>query len=150
MVRKTVVSFGFLLLLLSGPAGARSQELDFKVIVHPSNPIASMTSEQVSKLFLKKVTRWDHGVQVLPVDLAGSSPLRARFSQEIHGRPVSKVKAYWQQQIFSGREVLPPQKASDREVIAYVEANPGAIGYVGETTPLGNVRVIKIQSNNAP
>lgn len=145
-----MVFLSFLVLVLSGSAGTGAQNRDYKVIVHPSNPIASMTSEQVSRLFLKKDTRWDHGLRALPVDLVASSPLRTRFSQEIHSRPVSKVEAYWQQQIFSGREVPPPQRASDREVIAYVEANPGAIGYVGQTTALGNAKAIKIRPANSP
>ena len=43
---------------------------------------------------------------------------------------MSAVANYWQRQIFSGRGTPPPIKESDAEVIAFVAANPGAIGYV--------------------
>ena len=47
------------------------------------------------------------------------------------------VKAYWQQMIFSGREVPPPEKASAKDVVAFVSANRGGVGYVPAGTPLG-------------
>jgi hypothetical protein len=44
-----------------------------------------------------------------------------------------------------GREGPPPGKASDRDVVAYVDANPGAIGYVSpETLLAGRTKVLKI------
>ena len=54
--------------------------------------------------------------------------------------------AYWQKMIFSGREVPPPEKTSSAEVVAYVRANRGAIGYVAADAALGaGVRVLKIE-----
>ena len=80
---------------------------NFKVIVHESNPISSLTRADVSKLFLKKATQLN-GTTALPIDLVSSNPVRQSFSRYIHRRPVSAIKAYWQQQIFSGRGVPPP------------------------------------------
>jgi hypothetical protein len=50
---------------------------------------------------------------------------------------VSAVESYWQQAIFSGRSVPPLEKASDAEVLAFVRANPGAVGYVSGGADLG-------------
>ena len=116
--------------LLSSVAFSPAEGAPFKLIVHTSNGIDSMTAERVSALFLKKVGKWDNGRTVLPVDLLPGSAVREEFSKSIHGKTVAAVKSYWQQQIFSGRDVPPPEKASDREVLAYIEANPDAIGYV--------------------
>jgi hypothetical protein len=116
----------------------------FKMIVHPSSEVPSMTKDQASKFFLKKVTKWDNGHPVLPVDLGADSLVRASFSKEIHGKTVTAIKSYWQQKIFSGRDVPPPEKQSDAEVLAYVLANADAIGYVSENAPAGNTKVLKI------
>jgi ABC-type phosphate transport system substrate-binding protein len=125
-------------------SGMLSAEGAFKIIVHSSNQTPSMTKEQASKLFLKKVTKWENGQPVLPIDLNATSPVRERFSKEIHGKTVTAIKSYWQQKIFTGRDVPPPEKQSDPEVLAYVEANANAIGYVADGSPVGNTKILKI------
>lgn len=125
-----------------------AQEIEsYKIIVNGSNPISSMTKDQVSKLFLKKVTKWKNGQKVLPLDLTGTSPVRQDFSKEIFGRHVWAIKAYWQKKIFSGRGVPPPEKSSDREVLAYVQENPGAIGYISASviTIKYRVKVLNVE-----
>ena len=81
----------------------------------------------------------------MPVDLSANSPVREAFSLAIHERDVNAVKSYWQRQIFSGRGVPPPEKASDSEVLAFVRANPGAVGYVSSGTAVGSgVKVLEV------
>ena len=119
----------------------------FKVIVHASNPESELTKKDISKLFLKKVKKWENSKEaVLPVDLMSDSPVRETFSKAIHGRKVSSIKAYWQKQIFSGRGVPPEEKKSDEEVLKYVAKNAGAIGYILESAEINpyEVKVLKI------
>lgn len=122
----------------------------FQVIVHTSNPHSGLTKKEISKLFLKKLTQWEKtNEHVYPVDLLEDSPVRKRFSKEIHGKQVAAIKAYWQQQIFSGREVPPLEKASDKEVLKYVGEKTGAIGYVSKSTDISpyDVKVIEIMKD---
>ena len=93
---------------------------------------------------MKKVTKWEHGGKVEPVDLNIDSPTRDKFSANVHQKSVAAVQAYWQQQIFSGREVLPPEMASDTEVIDYVESHVGGIGYVSLNARVGRVRTVRV------
>lgn len=132
---------GFMLDAMCGnPALAQ----EYKIIVNAANPLSTITKERVSKLFLKKVTQWKNGKTALPVDLAETSPVRVKFSEEIHGKTVSSIRAYWQHKIFSGRGIPPPEKASDAEVLAYVMENPDAIGYISGTAAVDKVKVMKI------
>ncbi len=135
-----------LLILLVGillPAG-RLHAQTFKVIVNSANPVSSITKAEASKLFLKKRAKWDHGAEVQPVELPGSSSVRGSFTQEIHNKKPAAISAYWQKLIFAGRATPPPEKGSDAEVVAYVQANPGAIGYVSSGASVGGVKVVKI------
>ena len=118
-----------------------AQEITFKIVVNSSNPVSSLTVKDVSNYFLKKVTRWKNGQKVLPVDLKDTSTVREIFSKDIHGRKVSSIKAYWQKQIFSGRNVPPAEKGTENEVLAFIDKNPGAIGYVSSSTSRGRYRV---------
>jgi hypothetical protein len=106
-----------LLLLVSTVAAEAAQ---FKVIVNRSAKSDSLTKQQVSDLFLKKTTKWPDGTVVAAVDQPDSSAVREAFSKEIHGKPASAVKSYWNKQIFSGRDLPPLEKKTDAEVVAYV------------------------------
>ena len=136
-----LISIGFLL----GSGLSHARAADYQVIVNSGNPVSSLSRDQVSKMFLKKVTKWENGRKILPVDLASSSPVREKFSQDIHHRSVSAIKNYWQQQVFSGRSAPPPEKTSDAEVLDYIQANPGAIGYVSGSANVKEVKVLQVE-----
>ncbi len=110
----------------------------FQVVVHADNPTTALPAGKVDKMFLKKLKRWDHGVRAKPVDLDAKSPVRKAFTRAVHGKSVTAIKSFWQRMIFSGRDVPPPEKSSENELLDYVRANPGAIGYVAAETPLGD------------
>lgn len=130
-------------LLMIGAASAQ-ETASFKIIVNPTNGISSLTKEQISDLFLKKMTQWENGRKALPVDQVTSSSIREKFSKEIHDKSVTAINSYWRQKIFSGRDVPPPEKSSDADVLAYIAENADAVGYVSANAPIDKVKVLKI------
>jgi ABC-type phosphate transport system substrate-binding protein len=133
---------GLLLLSAGGPVSADD---GFVVIVNASNPAASVSREELSRIFLKKTGQWQDGSRAQPVDLVDSSAVRGHFSQAVHGKDTPAIKAYWQKQIFSGRGVPPAELGSAAEVMAFVKANRGAVGYVAAGTALGgSVKAISL------
>ena len=132
-----------LLLTFAGASHAQEGE-GYEVIVNYSNPVSSLRTAYVSDLFLGKIGRWDHGEDVASVDRSAHSPVRARCARSVHHRSVSAVKSHWQQMIFSGRGVPPPELGSDAEVVAFVQRDPGAIGYVSNSASLNGVKVVEI------
>ncbi len=134
----------FLLASLFTVGTAAQDAQGFKVVVHPSNQVASLERSVVKKMFLKKESKWPNGSKVQPVDLKASSSVRKVFSKKAVGKSVRSIKSYWQQQIFSGRGVPPPEKSSNQSVLSYVSTHPGAIGYVSASTNTANVKVLQI------
>jgi ABC-type phosphate transport system substrate-binding protein len=116
----------------------------YRVIVHPHNPVVSADRRFIADAFLKKIVRWRHGESIRPVDLE-NSPVRRRFSDEVLGRSASAIRSYWQQQIFSGRNVPPPELENDQAVVRFVLRNPGAIGYVSGQAELAGARVLQVR-----
>lgn len=116
----------------------------FRVIINPANPTTTIDRKALAELFLKRSTRWSNGEVVRPVDLDAESALRKKFSTEVLSRSVPAVKSYWQQVIFSGRDVPPPELDSDEEVVKFVLKNVGAVGYVSGTTPLNGAKVLTV------
>lgn len=138
----TVLATILLAGILAPPVHAQS----FQVVVHESNPVRSLSAHQLSKLFLKKVTRWNDGREIEPVDLDDESRVREAFSDSVHGKDVASVKSYWQKMIFSGRATPPPELSGDAEILAYVRSHPGAIGYVRSGASTGSgVAVVAIE-----
>ncbi|MBC8085956.1 MAG: phosphate ABC transporter substrate-binding protein, partial [Phycisphaerae bacterium] len=52
---------------------------------------------------------------------------------------------YWQQQIFSGKDVPPASKHTDEDVINFVKSTPGGIGYVSASSAAAGVKVIAVK-----
>jgi ABC-type phosphate transport system substrate-binding protein len=114
------------------------------VIVHPSNPPTAIDKGQLSKLLLKVNTTWSNGNKVMPVDQKVTSGTRDAISRAVHGRSARVIKNWWNQQIFAGKGVPPPELASDARVIAFVLTNPGAVGYVDGAAVTGDAKVIAV------
>lgn len=111
-------------------AAASDDSPGFKLIVHGNNPTTGLKAVYIAKLFRKKLKRWDHGVLVVPVDLERDSPVREAFTRAVHKKSVTAIMSYWHRMLFSGRDHPPQEKATEDEVLAFVGADPGAIGYV--------------------
>ena len=127
------------------PAIASGQ--GFKVVVNDTNSSETISKQQLENIFMKKMNTWNNGQPVIPVDQTAASNTRNGFSKVIFGRDTSAIKSYWQRQIFSGRGVPPPEKASDEEVLAFVRVNSGAIGYVSSDASVGSgVKVLEISN----
>jgi ABC-type phosphate transport system substrate-binding protein len=121
----------------SGPA--------YRVIVNAANAASAIDRRFLMEVFLKKSTRWPDGGTVRPVDQGADSPTRQRFSDEILGRSVPAVKSYWQQALFAGRDLPPPELDSDDEVVRFVQRFAGAIGYVSAAANVDRVKVLTLK-----
>ena len=143
---RTYTSFLSLVMAAVLAATASGQDAH-QVIAHPTVPVSSIDAKDLSLLFLKKVTtydKWGNAQKAVPFDLALPGP-RESFSKAVHGKPLTAIKAYWQQQIFSGRGTPPPELASDADVLTAIARTPGAIGYVSSGAALGpGVKLVRV------
>jgi len=144
MICRAISHFAILTLLLV-VAPAPSLAAEYQVIVHADNPTDILTREQLGKMFLKKIVKWDTGIPIVPVDQAPVSSVRALFNKLVHAKPASAIASYWQQQIFAGRDVPPAEKAGDAAVIAFVKATPGGIGYITAGVSADGVKLLTIR-----
>jgi ABC-type phosphate transport system substrate-binding protein len=135
-----------LILLASavGPASAEPSRPLYILIVHPGSRPSALDRKFVADAFLRRTTRWPDDTPILPVDLAPDARARARFSQDILARSVASVRSYWQQRIFSGQGLPPPELGDDEAVVSYVLSHPGAIGYVSAGTALNGAMPVEV------
>jgi hypothetical protein len=117
----------------------------YRVIVNPANPASAVDRRFVAEAFLKKTTRWSDGTPIRPADQGADRPARQRFSEEVIGRSVAAVKTYWQQAVFSGRDLPPPELDSDDDVVRWVLKHEGAIGYVSGAANVERVKALSLR-----
>lgn len=136
--------FALLLVLIAYRASPVQADESFKIIVNSGITIEALDRKEIAKFFVKRTTAWDGGESVVPVDQAPDSQVREVFSEAVHGRSVAAVKSFWQKQIFSGRNVPPPELSGDAAVVEFVKRTPGAIGYVSASADTAGVRTVTL------
>jgi ABC-type phosphate transport system substrate-binding protein len=125
-------------------ASRASAEPAYRVIVNPDNPVTSISKATLSKILLKSQTSWSNGNRIMPVDQRATNKVRDALSRAVHGRSALVIKNWWSQQIFAGKGVPPPELATDAKVVAYVLANPSAIGYVSTDANVGDAKIVAL------
>jgi ABC-type phosphate transport system substrate-binding protein len=116
---------------------ARAAYADYKIVVHSSNPIDSISRDKLADIFLKKVTRWDNGKGITAIDQSDKNTVRDEFSKLVLKKEPAWVDGYWQKMIFSGRATPPARLNSDAEVLDFLRGNPDAVGYVSDSAVVG-------------
>lgn len=123
-------------LLVAAAAGVTAANAEVVVVVHPSNPAASMSADQVADVFLGKSTA------LSPVDQPESSAVRGEFYQKVTGKDAAQVKAIWTRLIFTGKATPPKEVGSSADVKKAVAGDPKAIGYIEKSAVDGSVKVV--------
>ena len=127
---------GAALTLLSGLAFG-----EVAVIVHPDNS-ATITSDDLSKLYLGKTKKFSNGNSAVPLDLQEGTATRVAFLEATVGKSESQMKSYWSRLIFTGKGVPPKISESDQEVKELVSRNPDIIGYIDAGSVDDSVKVV--------
>jgi ABC-type phosphate transport system substrate-binding protein len=143
-LRRLAVLLALTVVCVARPRTTAAGADAFIVIVHPDNPAASVDRELLRRAYLKKAAQWRGGGAVRPIDMRSGSPARVRFTRDVLKKTPSQLRSYWNQQVFSGKGVPPPQ-ASPEGVIEYVLAHPGAVGYLPADMDPGGAKIIALE-----
>ena len=138
------IGASILVALAAAATAAEPPRSAYVVIAHPGSHVARLARKFLAEVFLRRATRWPDDTPIRPVDLGPDARARIRFSQEILSRSVDSVRSYWQQRIFSGQGLPPPELADDDAVVSYVLSHPGAIGYVAAGTALNGATAVEL------
>jgi len=135
-----VVLAAMLLLLPLATAAVPEDRAGIAVIVHPSRT-TTLSSDLLGQIYLRRKRFWDDGTPIVPLNLAGGSPVRAAFTDAVLRQSERVLADYWNRQYFYG--ILPPATlASTEAVLRYVASEPNAIGYVPASAVDGSVAIL--------
>jgi len=139
-----VFGIGFFLVGVISAPQARADAL--RIIVNSQNRTKELSRKFLADAFLKKITFWEQGDLIVPVDQDSESDTRKDFSEEILKKPVAAVRSYWQQMIFSGQSIPPVEFDTEEQVVRYVGSHANAVAYVSNKVALGSkVKIITLK-----
>ena len=131
--------------LMAGAVPAANGTHEFQVVVHPGVRGTWISRVNLQALFTGRTDRWGDKTSVRPVDQSLKTPVRRAFTTSVLGRSMGEIQRYWQDRVAADRVFPPPIKSSDEEVLGFVAATAGAVGYVGPDTAIPEgVKVISV------
>ena len=138
LARQLRYAAGGVLLALSAQAACA----DVYVIMNASNPVRSLSRQEVSDLYLGRTRELPNGLAVTLFDQPNDQAARAEFFQLLVNMPLPQVNAYWARLSFTGRQTPPQTRADDAAVMAVISKSERAIGFVGTRPSDPSLRVV--------
>lgn len=122
-------------------ASARAQVM---VIVNPGVSVNSISKSELRNVFTGESFKLKDGSHVKPV-LLKEGPTHSEFLSSDLSMSAVGLLVCWRQQVFSGQAAMPQTFSSEAEEVAYIAKTPGAIGYIGPSTPHESVKVLEVK-----
>ncbi len=112
------------------------------VIANPGVGVATLSQDDVSRIFLAKTKTFPNDKPALPVNQNEGSAARAAFEEKVLKKTPSQVNAYWTQLLFTGKGTPPKDIGADADVKKMVADNPNVVGYIDSSAVDASVVVI--------
>jgi ABC-type phosphate transport system substrate-binding protein len=126
--------------------GAQGVDRSLRVIVSKENKIASLSTDDLNRIFLGKKTLWESGTRIVPAMPEEESPAGETFLAGTLKKSVSQFRAYWKRLLFSGGGAVPKVFRSSSQLVDFVARQPGAIAVIEASAVDDRVRVLEISN----
>lgn len=122
---------------------------DILVIVHPNNPINTLSQSQIQRLFLGRMSLFpDSNTKVKAIDQNDSSSAYRTFYETVINISHAKLKRYRAYHLFSGKGTLPKALDDTTDIVSFVADSENAIAYIEDKDLNDSVKVVyKIEAH---
>lgn len=112
------------------------------VIANKSVPDNSLTSAQLTEIFMLNKKTWEDGSKIVVFDLKVKEGTTEKFYESL-GKLHADFKKMWMKLQLTGEGSAPAALASEDEVLSKVASTPGAIGFVNSSKANSTVKVLQ-------
>jgi ABC-type phosphate transport system substrate-binding protein len=123
---------------------SRSAMAQVVVIANPGVKSAEISKSDLRDVFTGGATSLKDGARVTPI-LLRSGTVHEEFLTAYIGKGDAAFRASWRSLVFSGQASMPKSLDSEAAMVEYVARTPGAIGYVGKSTPHEGVKILAVR-----
>jgi ABC-type phosphate transport system substrate-binding protein len=117
---------------------------DVVPVVSAGSAVTALSKEQITDIFLGKMTRFPNGSPAVPIDQTEGEVVRDEFYAIVLGKSVEQMATYWSKIIFTGRGQPPRTVANSLAMKKLIVGNPSAIGYMDPKLLDDTVRVVTV------
>lgn len=131
---------------------ATSVQAEILVVVHPDNPVTTLSRNDVRKIFMGKQRLFpDSRTEIRVIDQAEPQAVFVQFYQQLLSMDPARLANYRAAFLFSGKGRLPEVVPDDRAVIERIRQDPAAIGYLSAPPAAAEVRtVFTLEASSEP
>ena len=108
---------------------ASTANANYYIVVSERSPVTTLSQQEALQLFMGRTRAFPDGRPATPCDIA-SDALRAGFYRSLSGLSLPQVTSYWARLMFSGRSLPPQRLDSEAALIARIQNDPAAIGWL--------------------
>ena len=131
------------------PGGVPDQQANvadaLAIIVHRSNPVDTVTRNELRRIFMLDTQTWPNGRKITVVLRQKGQPERAEAIRLVCGMSESEYDQHVLFQMFGGNIGLGPRAIlSASAMLRFVFNTPGAIGYVRADEADGSTKVLRV------
>jgi ABC-type phosphate transport system substrate-binding protein len=112
------------------------------VVVNPRSGVERLSRDEVVNIFLGRFRQLPSGQSAHPADLPATQPERALFYRLLVNKELAEINSYWARLVFSGRTVPPAQTSGNDDLLKWVGATTGGVGYIERAKADGRVRIV--------
>lgn len=141
MVRPLLV--GLLYCALGYLATMETVRADIAVITHTGNPLGTLATTDIKRLFLKHTAEFPDGNRAMVSTLPAHLPLTQAFYRNILRMTESQLKTYWARYIFSGQKSPPPELTDQLSMRLWVSQTEGSVGFIDVDLVDDSVKVLR-------
>ncbi len=129
---------GMLIVLPSSTAHAEGPQ-DILIIANNSIPLKSISVGELRNIFLKKRTKWNGGLNAVPIHHPRSAKLRQEFNRIVLKMSLQEEKKYWENQKIKKGITPPPAFGKPLRAVFGLK---GSVGYIYRSDYLEGVSKI--------
>jgi hypothetical protein len=139
-MKKLSLTLLFLIFASLFTVGAQSQVI---VIANPDFKTDSVSKVELRQVYIGDSTSVKAVGHVVP-SLLREGPTHAQFLTEYIGESPTGLIICWRGLVLSGHGTMPKTFDSEVAMVEYVARTPGAIGYIGASTPHSSIKVLTV------
>jgi ABC-type phosphate transport system substrate-binding protein len=133
----------WIVLCAAALCGSSAAASDVQLIANASVGVSELATGDVKDIFLGAKTSVGGG-DVQPV-LAQSGAAHEEFLRVFVGKSDQGLRNHFKSLVFTGKGSMPKSFASDAEIVKYVAATKGAIGYVSGSADVAGAKKIGVK-----
>lgn len=125
-------------------ASTHSYAEEIAVVVNATNPISTITPEELRAIFMAQRFTFGDGSEAIVVNLGRKNPVKNDFYKKATGLSAKKIKRKWAAAAFSGQTEFPEEFKTAPALISWIKENKNTIGYLAIEDVTSDVKVIML------